>query len=45
MLRINSIFQTISFMPFCSSASGIEASDLTSLLEQFEETQGELSVY
>lgn len=45
MLRINSIFQTIIFMPVCSSALGIEAPDLTSLLEQFEETQGEPSVY
>ena len=34
-----SIFK--SFMSVCSSSSGIEAPDLTSLLEQFEETQGE----
>lgn len=29
----------------CFSTSGIEAPDLTSLLEQFEETQGERSDY
>lgn len=45
MPRINSIFPTIVFMPVSSSALGIEAPDLTSLLEQFEETQGEPSVY
>lgn len=43
--RVNIIVPTIVFKPFCPPAAGIEAPDLTSLLEQFEETQGEPSVY
>lgn len=31
----------LSFISVCFSTPGIEAPDLTSLLEQFEETQGE----
>lgn len=45
MMQSVNIFHTIGFTPFCSPAAGIEAPDLTSLLEQFEETQGEPSVY
>lgn len=45
MMQSVNIFSTIVFSSFCPPAAGIEAPDLTSLLEQFEETQGEPSVY